>query len=64
MGKVEDRSSGGRCCFGVPCLNGKDAGHTQKGTPYGVRVHVLMGSVGGKKENRMERASFELGALF
>ena len=40
--------------------------HTQKGTPYGVRVHVLMRSVGGRKENRMQRASFELlgGALF
>ena len=40
--------------------------YTQKGTPYGVRVHVMLWSVEGRKENKMQRASFELlgGALF
>ena len=40
--------------------------HAQKGSPYGERVHVLMRSVEGSKENRMQRASFELlgGAFF
>ena len=40
--------------------------YTQIGTPYGVRVHVMLWSVEGRKENKMQRASFELlgGALF
>ena len=39
--------------------------HTQKGARYGVGVHAMMRSV-GRRENRMQRASFELlgGALF
>ena len=40
--------------------------YTQKGTLYGVRVHVMLWSVEGRKENKMQRASFELlaGAFF
>ena len=40
--------------------------YTQKGTPYRVRVHVMLWSVEGRKENKMQRASFALlgGALF
>ena len=41
--------------------------YTQKGTPYGARVHVMLWSVEGRKENKMQRrASFELfgAALF
>ena len=39
--------------------------HTQKGTPYGAQVQVRMRSVEGRRENRMQRASFELlGAPF
>ena len=41
--------------------------YTQKDTPYGVRVHVMLWSVEeGRKENKMQRASFELlgGAVF
>ena len=34
--------------------------HTQKGTPYGVRIDVMMRSVEGRRENRMQRANFEL----
>ena len=41
-------------------------GYTENDTPYGVRVHVMLWSVEGRKENKMQRASFELlgGALF
>ena len=40
--------------------------YTQKGTPYGVRVHATLWSVEGRKETKKERASFGLlgGALF
>ena len=40
--------------------------YTQKGTPYGARVHVTLWSVEGRKENKIQPASFELlgGALF
>ena len=45
----------------MPFLNGEDAGQLYaKGTPYGVRVHVMLWSVEGRKENKMQRASFEL----
>ena len=39
--------------------------YTQKVAPYGVRVHVMLRSVEGRKGNNMQRASFELlaGAL-
>ena len=48
-------------------FNCEDAGQLYaKGHPYGVRVHVMLWSVEGRKENNMQRASFELlgGALF
>ena len=79
VGKVEDRHSVGGCgrkrglarnvrvAWGCPCLMVKTpVKKKKKGTPYGVRVHVMLWSVEGRKEKKMQRASFELlgGALF
>ena len=78
MGKVEDRHSvGGRgrkrglarnvsVAWGRPFLMVKTpVNYTQTGAAYGARVHVTLQSVEGRKENKMQRASFELlgGAL-
>ena len=52
--------------LGVPFLMAKTpVNYTQKGTPYGARVHVVLWSVEGRKESKMQRARFELlaGAL-
>ena len=56
-----------RDAWGCPFLMVKTpVGYTENDTPYGVRVHVMLWSVEGRKENKMQRASFELlgGALF
>ena len=53
--------------LGVPFFNGEDAGQLYaKGHPIWARVPVVLWSVEGRKENTMQRASFELlgGALF